>query len=97
MLIGPVDEPQPPTGPGPLPPGVHAAPVGRSLAEMLVAGEIDALFSSPRPRDYHRENGPIHRLVPDFPTVEAEYSRHTGAFPVQHLVLVRRAVWECDR
>lgn len=95
--VGPVDEPQPPAGPGPLPPGVHAAPVGRSLAEMLVAGEIDALFSPPRPRDYHRENGPIQRLVPDFPTAEAEYFRHTGAFPVQHLMLVRRAVWERDR
>ncbi|MFC0410020.1 substrate-binding domain-containing protein [Roseomonas elaeocarpi] len=95
--IGTVDEPQPASGPGPLPAGVQAVATGRSLSEMLIAGEIDALFSPPRPLAYHRENGPIVRLTPDFPEVESEYFRRTAMFPVQHLVLVRRAVWESNR
>ena len=95
--IGTVDDPQPAGGSGPLPPGVHAVAPGRSLSEMLIAGEIDALFSPPRPLAYEREKGPIVRLTPDFVSLESEYFRRTGMFPVQHLVLVRRAVWERNR
>jgi 4,5-dihydroxyphthalate decarboxylase len=80
-----------------LPPGVSAPPAGRSLSDMLVAGELDAIYSPPRPQAYHPTSGPIARLFPDFRSVEQAYFRKTGAFPPQHLIVLRREVWEANR
>jgi 4,5-dihydroxyphthalate decarboxylase len=95
--IGPVDEPGITNHVYDLPPHVHAAPAGRVLSEMLISGEIDALYSPPQPHRYHPINGPIVRLFPDFRAVECEYFRQTGIFPPQHLIVLHRAVWEANR
>jgi 4,5-dihydroxyphthalate decarboxylase len=79
-----------------MPPGTKQAPEGRSLAQMLIDGEIDAITAPPRPKDYHPKNGPIARLLPDFPTVEAEYWRQTRCFAPQHLITLRREVWQAN-
>jgi 4,5-dihydroxyphthalate decarboxylase len=94
-LVGNIDEP---FGLSSIvPPGTKTAPEGRSLASMLIAGEIDAITSPPRPNDYHPTKGPIVRLLPDFAAVEAAYWRATGCFTPQHLITVRREVWEKNR
>lgn len=80
-----------------LPPGVNAPPKGRSLADMLIAGELEAIYSPPRPQAYHAETGPIARLFPHFRDVEQEYFRTTGAFPPQHLIVLQRDVWDANR
>jgi 4,5-dihydroxyphthalate decarboxylase len=80
-----------------LPAGVHAVPEGRFLVEMLLAGDLDAIYSPPRPSRYSPDSGPIVRLYPDFRGVEAEYFRRTGCFPPQHLIVLKREVWERDR
>jgi 4,5-dihydroxyphthalate decarboxylase len=80
-----------------LPPGVHAPAKGRSLADMLIAGELEAVYSPPRPAAYHPRIGPIVRLFPDFRAVEQEYFLKTGAFPPQHLIVLRREAWEANR
>jgi len=80
-----------------LPAGVSAPPKGRSLAQMLIAGELEAIYSPPRPQAYHPETGPLARLFPDFRQVEQEYFRRTGAFPPQHLIVLRREAWEANR
>jgi len=80
-----------------LPPGVNAAPSGRSLSDMLIAGELDAVYSPPRPQAYHPKTGPITRLFPEFRYIEQQYFLKTGAFPPQHLIVVRRDVWEANR
>jgi 4,5-dihydroxyphthalate decarboxylase len=95
--IGEVDVPQITTPSGTLPPFVHAAPPGRSLSELLIAGEIDALFSPPRPLRYHYMNGPIVRLVQDIRGTEQRYFQDTEVYPPQHLIILRRAIWERDR
>ena len=77
-----------------LPAGINAPPPGRSLSDMLIAGELDAILSPPRPEKFHPENGPIARLFPDFRPIEETYFRATGAFPPQHLIVLRRAVWD---
>lgn len=79
-----------------LPPGVKAPPPGRSLAEMLVAGELEAIYSPPRPRAYHPVDGAIVRLFPDFRGIEQEYFHKTGAFPPQHLIVIRRETWQAN-
>jgi 4,5-dihydroxyphthalate decarboxylase len=80
-----------------LPPGVKTAPAGRSLSDMLLADELDAVYSPPRPQAYHPQTGRIARLFPDFRRIEQEYFRQTRAFPPQHLIVVRREVWEANR
>jgi 4,5-dihydroxyphthalate decarboxylase len=92
--IGDIDAPRAPTHLYSLPAGVNRAPEGRSLSEMLIAGELDAIYSPPRPRDYDPVNGPIIRLFPDVWSVERDYFRRTGCFPPQHLIILRRDFWE---
>jgi 4,5-dihydroxyphthalate decarboxylase len=96
-VIGEVDVPQITTFAGPLPAGVQSAPPGTSLSEMLLAGGIDALYSPPRPFKYHPVDGPVTRLVRDVRATEQRYFAETGVYPPQHLVIMRRTVWERDR
>jgi 4,5-dihydroxyphthalate decarboxylase len=80
-----------------LPAGVKTAPPGRSLSDMLLADELEAVYSPPRPQAYHPRTGAIARLFPDFRLIEGDYFRQTGAFPPQHLFVLRRAVWDANR
>jgi 4,5-dihydroxyphthalate decarboxylase len=91
--IGDVDEPRITSHLYSLPDYVRAAPTGHALSEMLIGGELDAMFSPPRPRRYHPQDGPIGRLFPAIRTIEREYFRVTRIFPPQHLVVLRRDVW----
>jgi 4,5-dihydroxyphthalate decarboxylase len=95
--IGDVDEPKITSHVYALPDGVHAAPPGRALSEMLIAGDLDAIYSPPRPRRYHRADGPIVRLFPDIRAIERDYFARTGMFPPQHLVVLRREAWEANK
>jgi 4,5-dihydroxyphthalate decarboxylase len=79
-----------------LPAGVKTAPTGRSLSDMLLADELDVVYSPPRPQAYHPRTGRIARLLGDFRLVEQDYFRQTGAFPPQHLIVLRREVWEAN-
>jgi 4,5-dihydroxyphthalate decarboxylase len=80
-----------------LPAGVKTASSGRSLSDMLLADELEAVYSPPRPQAYHPESGRIARLFPEFRRIEADYYRSTGAFPPQHLIVLRREVWDANR
>ena len=95
--IGDVDEPKFTSHVYALPDGVHAAPQGRALSEMLIAGDLDALYSPPRPRRYQPADGPIVRLFPDIRAIERDYFRSTGVYPPQHLVVLRRETWERNK
>jgi 4,5-dihydroxyphthalate decarboxylase len=95
--IGDIDAPRAPTHLYALPQGVHQPAAGRSLSDMLIAGELDAVYSPPRPRRYDPVNGPIVRLFSDIRTIERDYFRSTRCFPPQHLVILRRDVWERNR
>jgi 4,5-dihydroxyphthalate decarboxylase len=65
-------------------------PKGRSLRDLLAAGEIDAIAGSQRPKS-HPDIAP---LFPDSRSVERDYYRATGIFPIMHLVVMRRDVYE---
>jgi 4,5-dihydroxyphthalate decarboxylase len=95
--IGDIDAPRAPTHTGVFPEHVRFPPAGRSLAQMLIDRDLDAIYSPPRPRDYHPVDGPIVRLFPDVRAVERDYFRRTGCFPPQHLIVLRREVWEANK
>jgi 4,5-dihydroxyphthalate decarboxylase len=79
---------------GTLPSHVTLAPKGRSLTDLLLAKEIEAIFAPLPPAKYHAADGPLVRLMPDYRRVEQQYFKDTGCYPPQHAVVLRRAVWE---
>ncbi len=80
----------------PYPPHVQDAPEGRSLSDLLLAGEIDAVFAPIPLKKYHPVDGPIARLVPDFRALEKRYFDETRCYPPQHVIVLRKEVWERD-
>ena len=79
-----------------LPPGFSSPSPGRSLSDMLIADELEAIYGPSHPAAYHPKTGPIARLFPDFRPIEKEYFRKTGAFPPEHLIVLRREAWEAN-
>jgi 4,5-dihydroxyphthalate decarboxylase len=65
----------------------------KSLVQMLVDREIDAIMSSQMISELGDGFG-IRRLFPNYPEVEKDYYRKTQIFPIMHLVAIRRAVYE---
>ena len=95
--IGDIDKPWGQKSDPMQPPNVTVPAQGRSLSQMLLDGELDAIYSPPRPQAYHPATGPIVRLYADPRPVEEAYFEATGAFPPQHLVVLQRAAWERDK
>lgn len=78
-------------------PANATAAAGKSLSDLLLAGDIDAFFSPLPPKLYAPPNGSIVRLIADFKSVEQQYFAKTRCYPPQHAIVIRRAVWERDR
>lgn len=64
----------------------------RTLNELLVAGELDAVIGARLPRSLGRESH-IQRLFPDYRRVEQEYFRATRIFPIMHTVVIRESLY----
>lgn len=81
-----------------LPPGISLrVERERSLSEMLLAGEIDAIISARVPRPAAAGDPRIRRLFPEYRQVEQDYFRATGIFPIMHTVVIRRDAYEANR
>jgi 4,5-dihydroxyphthalate decarboxylase len=66
----------------------------KSLSELLLDGDIDAVVSARAPRGYASGEGPIVRLFEDYRSAEARYYEQTKIFPIMHVIAIRRAVYE---
>jgi 4,5-dihydroxyphthalate decarboxylase len=76
-----------------LPPGLKVTPVpDRSLNDMLLAGDIDALIAAYPPGAFRQRNPKIARLVADARAAEMKYWDDTGIFPIMHTIVIRREV-----
>jgi 4,5-dihydroxyphthalate decarboxylase len=79
--IGDIDTPWSAPMDQTLPSGVKAPVPGRSLSDMLIAGELEAIYSPPRPHAYHPEAGPIARLFPHSATSRKSTFARPAPFP----------------
>jgi hypothetical protein len=81
----------------PAKPVIHRLGPGQTLDAMLEAGEIDALFTAWLPPSFIKRSPNLARLFPDYEAVERDYFRRTAIFPIMHVVVIRRAVYEQNR
>jgi 4,5-dihydroxyphthalate decarboxylase len=79
-----------------LPPGVQSTliPSDTCLDQLLEAGEIDALMGASLPPSIQRGSPHVTRLFPDYQDVEQAYFRRSGIFPIMHMVVVKREIYE---
>jgi 4,5-dihydroxyphthalate decarboxylase len=82
-----------------LPANIRIRPIGetQTLARMLASGEIDALHTARMPSTFASGNPGVKRLFEDYKSVEQQYFRDTGIFPIMHTVVIRRDVYEQNR
>ncbi len=77
-----------------LPPHMSVAPIeaGETLQDLLLAGDLDAVFA-PKPLNALVAGDPrVRRLFPDFADVERAYHAKTGFFPIMHAIGVRKTL-----
>ena len=82
-----------------LPDGVEVSscPANRTLSEMLVTGEIDALYTPRVPQPFLDGDPRVQRLFPKTREAEEEYFSRTGIFPIMHVVAIRRELYHRNR
>ena len=82
-----------------LPARIKVEPIGptRTLSQMLASGEIDALYTARMPSSFASPGGRVRRLFENHVDVERQYFRSTGIFPIMHVVVIRREVYEANR
>jgi len=76
-----------------LPKGVKLTRVkDKSLNEMLIAGEIDAILAARPPAAFSLGDKRIKRFFDNYLEVEEQYYRETGIFPIMHAVAIKREI-----
>jgi len=64
----------------------------KSLSDMLADGDIPAMISPTIPRPFTLGDKRIARLFPDYKTIEIDYFRATGIFPIMHVTTIRQEI-----
>lgn len=67
-------------------------PHEKSLDDMLVSGDIDAMMTGAFPKPFLAGDPNVGRLFPDFKDEEEAYFRKTGIFPIMHVLGIRREI-----
>lgn len=69
---------------------VEMGPPGLDESELLLEGDVDALFHAGTPAAFIEGDPRVARLFPDFRAVEKDYYERTGVFPIMHVLAIRR-------
>lgn len=68
----------------------------RSLDDLLLTGDVDAVISARPPRAVVDEDPRVRHLFADPVREEVAYFRDTGVFPIMHVVVLRRQLAESE-
>lgn len=81
-----------------IPAGIRIDSIGKdqTLDGLIEEGKLDALAVTQPPRSFLEGSPEVRRLFADSRRVEAEYYRKTKIFPIMHMVVIRRAIYEQD-
>jgi len=63
---------------------------GKDESDLLLTGEVDALFHAAQPKAFIQGNPNIVRLFEDSKKAEQDYYSKTGIFPIMHAVAVKK-------
>ncbi|HEY6197067.1 MAG TPA: PhnD/SsuA/transferrin family substrate-binding protein [Candidatus Binatia bacterium] len=80
-----------------LPKGIRLDVVqDKTLNEMLESGAIDALMSPRMPSAFVAGSPRVGRLFPDYKRAEMDYFRRTKIFPVMHVIVIRKNIYDAN-
>jgi 4,5-dihydroxyphthalate decarboxylase len=81
-----------------LPDGISitVGPEGKDESDLLLDGDVDALFHAVEPRAYVEGHPKVKTLFDDPRATEREYFLKTGIFPVMHAVAIRNDVIDAN-
>ncbi len=71
---------------------IATGPTGKDESDLLVDGDVDALFHAAEPRAFQQGHPKVARLFADSRATERAYFKETGIFPIMHAVAVRNDV-----
>jgi 4,5-dihydroxyphthalate decarboxylase len=79
-----------------LPPEIDLQPIpeGKNLSQMLDDGELDAMISAREPSCFTRGSSNVAQIFDDPRPVEEAYYRKTKIFPIMHIIIIKRKLYE---
>lgn len=75
---------------------ITQTPEGKSGSDLLIDGDVDAIFHPAEPQVYVDRHPKVDRLFADHRKVERAYFAKTGIFPIMHVVAIRRDIAKAE-
>lgn len=69
---------------------IKDAPDGEDESTLLISGMVDAILHPAEPKVYQERNPIVERLFVDHKTVEQDFYKKTGIFPIMHTIAIRK-------
>lgn len=80
-----------------VPSGVRLRTINdRTLNEMIESGELDAMMSPRMPTCFVKGSPNVRRLFQNYKEVEMEYFKKSGIFPIMHVIVIRKPVYDAN-